>query len=129
MFLSDVVSASGSNHLNSEKIVLLPLIDCAAGLCELTIHQGAFTLGRFRFALAGMTFACQRQRVKDQARHGFIGISSIHLLRTFIYAGGVGHSDAQYTETGIMWQTIIHGLVGDWDRFRGEAQPNGGCQE
>ena len=39
-----------------------------------------------------------------------IGISSIHLLRTFIEAGSLGKPDSAYTEAGIMWQTIIHGL-------------------
>src|SRR5215210_7067928 len=39
-----------------------------------------------------------------------IGISSIHLLRTFIYAGSLGQEGVPYTETGVMWQTIIHGL-------------------
>lgn len=37
-----------------------------------------------------------------------IGISSIHLLRTFIEAGGLGSGKTNYTETGVMWQTIIH---------------------
>ena len=37
-----------------------------------------------------------------------IGISSIHLLRTFIEAGNLGGASAGYTETGVMWQTIIH---------------------
>jgi uncharacterized protein (TIGR00645 family) len=37
-----------------------------------------------------------------------IGISSIHLLRTFIEAGNLGRPDSNYTEAGIMWQTIIH---------------------
>jgi uncharacterized membrane protein YqhA len=38
-----------------------------------------------------------------------IGISSIHLLKTFIEAGALGSSRAgNYTETGVMWQTIIH---------------------
>jgi uncharacterized protein (TIGR00645 family) len=37
-----------------------------------------------------------------------IGISSIHLLRTFIEAGGLGSGRTNFTETGIMWQTIIH---------------------
>jgi len=39
-----------------------------------------------------------------------IGISSIHLLRTFIEAGnlgGVGRT-TNYTSEGVMWQTIIH---------------------
>ncbi len=37
-----------------------------------------------------------------------IGISSIHLLRTFIEAGNLGKPGANYTSEGIMWQTIIH---------------------
>jgi len=37
-----------------------------------------------------------------------IGISSIHLLRTFIEAGNLGKPGATYTSEGIMWQTIIH---------------------
>lgn len=37
-----------------------------------------------------------------------IGISSIHLLRTFIEAGNLGKPQSNYTEAGIMWQTIIH---------------------
>jgi uncharacterized protein (TIGR00645 family) len=39
-----------------------------------------------------------------------IGISSIHLLRTFIGAGNLGTDNATHTEAGIMWQVIIHGL-------------------
>jgi uncharacterized membrane protein YqhA len=30
------------------------------------------------------------------------------LLRTFIEAGGLGTAKTNYTETGVMWQTIIH---------------------
>ena len=39
-----------------------------------------------------------------------IGISSIHLLRTFIEAGNLGGTGrtTNYTEAGVMWQTIIH---------------------
>ena len=37
-----------------------------------------------------------------------IGISSIHVLRTFIEAGGLASGKTAYTETGVMWQTIIH---------------------
>ena len=37
-----------------------------------------------------------------------VGISSIHLLRTFIEAGNLGKPNANYTTEGIMWQTIIH---------------------
>ena len=48
--------------------------------------------------------------LKIKLAMAIIGISSIHLLRTFIYAGALGESGARYTETGVMWQTIIHGL-------------------
>jgi uncharacterized protein (TIGR00645 family) len=37
-----------------------------------------------------------------------IGISSIHLLKTFIEAGNLGMQGAKFTDTGVMWQTIIH---------------------
>ena len=39
-----------------------------------------------------------------------IGISSIHLLRTFIEAGNLGDSGrtTDYTEAGVKWQTVIH---------------------
>ena len=37
-----------------------------------------------------------------------IEISSIHLLKTFIEAGSIGLKGALATETGVMWQTIIH---------------------
>jgi uncharacterized protein (TIGR00645 family) len=48
--------------------------------------------------------------LKIKLAMAIIGISSIHLLRTFIYAGSLGHSEVPYTESGVMWQTIIHGL-------------------
>lgn len=48
--------------------------------------------------------------LKIKLAMAIIGISSIHLLRTFIYAGSLGQPDLPYTETGVMWQTIIHGL-------------------
>src|SRR5215210_4711370 len=48
--------------------------------------------------------------LKIKLAMAIIGISSIHLLRTFIEAGGLGTSKTSYTEAGIMWQTIIHGL-------------------
>jgi len=47
--------------------------------------------------------------LKIKLAMAIIGISSIHLLRTFIEAGNLGSSRAtNYTETGVMWQTIIH---------------------
>jgi uncharacterized protein (TIGR00645 family) len=48
--------------------------------------------------------------LKIKLAMAIIGISSIHLLRTFIEAGnlgGVGRT-TDYTESGVMWQTIIH---------------------
>src|ERR1700690_2608777 len=38
------------------------------------------------------------------------GVSSIHLLRTFIEAGNLGGGGraTDYTEAGVRWQTIIH---------------------
>jgi len=46
--------------------------------------------------------------LKIKLAMAIIGISSIHLLRTFIEAGALGTSGAKYTETGVMWQAIIH---------------------
>jgi uncharacterized protein (TIGR00645 family) len=48
--------------------------------------------------------------LKIKLAMAIIGISSIHLLRTFIYAGSIGSPGNPLTETGVMWQTIIHGL-------------------
>jgi uncharacterized protein (TIGR00645 family) len=48
--------------------------------------------------------------LKIKLAMAIIGISSIHLLRTFIEAGSLGSERSAYTEAGIMWQTIIHGL-------------------
>jgi len=48
--------------------------------------------------------------LKIKLAMAIIGISSIHLLRTFIEAGnlgGIGRT-TNYTESGVMWQTIIH---------------------
>jgi uncharacterized protein (TIGR00645 family) len=48
--------------------------------------------------------------LKIKLAMAIIGISSIHLLRTFIEAGGLASAKTAYTETGVMWQTIIHGV-------------------
>ncbi len=48
--------------------------------------------------------------LKIKLAMAIIGISSIHLLRTFIYAGSLGKEGMPYTETGVMWQVIIHAL-------------------
>ena len=48
--------------------------------------------------------------LKVKLAMAIIGISSIHLLRTFIEAGTLGTPAARFSEAGVMWQTIIHGL-------------------
>ena len=48
--------------------------------------------------------------LKIKLAMAIIGISSIHLLRTFLYAGQLGKEGAIYTETGVMWQALIHGM-------------------
>jgi uncharacterized protein (TIGR00645 family) len=48
--------------------------------------------------------------LKIKLAMAIIGISSIHLLRTFIEAGSLGTAKTNYTEAGIMWQAIIHFL-------------------
>jgi uncharacterized protein (TIGR00645 family) len=46
--------------------------------------------------------------LKIKLAMAIIGISSIHLLKTFIEAGNLGTEGAKFTEAGVMWQTIIH---------------------
>jgi uncharacterized protein (TIGR00645 family) len=46
--------------------------------------------------------------LKIKLAMAIIGISSIHLLRTFIEAGSLGSGKTNYTADGVMWQTIIH---------------------
>ncbi len=46
--------------------------------------------------------------LKIKLAMAIIGISSINLLRTFIEAGNLGKPGAAFTESGVMWQTIIH---------------------
>ena len=66
--------------------------------------------------------------LKIKLAMAIIGISSIHLLRTFIEAGSLGKEGTKYTETGVMWQTIIHVRLhplGARHRRRGAAEPAG----
>jgi uncharacterized protein (TIGR00645 family) len=46
--------------------------------------------------------------LKIKLAMAIIGISSISLLRTFIEAGNLGSERTGYTETGVMWQVLIH---------------------
>jgi uncharacterized protein (TIGR00645 family) len=46
--------------------------------------------------------------LKVKLAMAIIGISSIHLLRTFIEAGALGQAEVKFTESGVLWQTLIH---------------------
>jgi len=46
--------------------------------------------------------------LKVKLAMAIIGISSIHLLKTFIAVGALGTDESPYTQAGVMWQTIIH---------------------
>ena len=46
--------------------------------------------------------------LKVKLAMAIIGISSIHLLKTFIEVGDLCMPDSKFTESGVMWQTIIH---------------------
>ena len=46
--------------------------------------------------------------LKVKLAMAIIGISSIHLLKTFIEIGTLGTEGSKYTEAGVLWQTIIH---------------------
>jgi uncharacterized protein (TIGR00645 family) len=48
--------------------------------------------------------------LKVKLAMAIIGISSIHLLRTFIEASRIGGADATITSEAVMWQTIIHSI-------------------
>ena len=67
--------------------------------------------------------------LKVKLAMAIIGISSIHLLRTFIEAGALGTPTATFTEAGVMWQVIIHALfvlsaigIAAVDRLTGTVQ-------
>ncbi|WP_301103166.1 TIGR00645 family protein [Propionivibrio sp.] len=46
--------------------------------------------------------------LKVKLAMAIIGISSIHLLKTFIAIGSLGSEESTFTEAGVMWQAIIH---------------------
>ncbi|API58032.1 TIGR00645 family protein [Tardibacter chloracetimidivorans] len=46
--------------------------------------------------------------LKVKLAMAIIGISSIHLLRTFIESSNLGSEGARYTSEGVLWQTVIH---------------------
>jgi uncharacterized protein (TIGR00645 family) len=46
--------------------------------------------------------------LKIKLAMAIIGISSIHLLRTFIEAGRIGQATSRISESAVLWQTVIH---------------------
>ena len=48
--------------------------------------------------------------LKVKLATAIIGISSIHLLRTFIESSTLGSGRTTLTTEGVMWQTIIHSI-------------------
>jgi uncharacterized protein (TIGR00645 family) len=46
--------------------------------------------------------------LKVKLAMAIIGISSIHLLKTFIDISNLGAAGSKFTEAGVLWQTIIH---------------------
>jgi uncharacterized protein (TIGR00645 family) len=46
--------------------------------------------------------------LKIKLAMAIIGISSIHLLRTFIEASNLGREGATITQESVLWQTVIH---------------------
>jgi len=48
--------------------------------------------------------------LKVKLAMAIVGISSIHLLRTFIESGTIGQPGAHVTSEGVFWQTVIHAL-------------------
>ena len=46
--------------------------------------------------------------LKVKLAMAIIGISSIHLLKSFIEIGNLGTPGSKLTESGVMWHTIIH---------------------
>lgn len=70
--------------------------------------------------------------LKIKLAMAIIGISSIHLLRTFIGIGNLGAPDSAYTLNGVILQTIIHTVfilsaigIAYVDRMGQPAEPTG----
>lgn len=107
----------GANTLTEQKIMLLVLglIDVVmiSNLLVMVIVGGYETFVS-RLRLEGhpdqpeWLSHVNASVLKVKLAMAIIGISSIHLLKTFIEAGNLGSPSAGYTVEGVMWQTIIH---------------------
>jgi uncharacterized protein (TIGR00645 family) len=109
----------GSMHFNEQEIMLVVL-----GLIDVVMISNLLTMvivGGYETFVSRLELEKHPDQpewlshvnasvLKIKLAMAIIGISSIHLLRTFIYAGSLGKEGVPYTETGVMWQVIIHGL-------------------
>ncbi len=109
----------GATHFNEQEIMLVVL-----GLIDVVMISNLLTMvivGGYETFVSRLELEKHPDQpewlshvnasvLKIKLAMAIIGISSIHLLRTFIYAGSLGKPDMPYTETGVMWQVIIHGL-------------------
>jgi uncharacterized protein (TIGR00645 family) len=116
--LNDTVTRLGIAERNKETvimIVVLSLIDVVmiSNLLVMVIVGGYETFVS-RLQLEGhpdqpeWLSHVNASVLKIKLAMAIIGISSIHLLKTFIEAGSLGTPAAKFTEAGVMWQTIIH---------------------
>ena len=109
----------GATHFNEQEIMLVVL-----GLIDVVMISNLLTMvivGGYETFVSRLELEKHPDQpewlshvnasvLKIKLAMAIIGISSIHLLRTFIYAGSLGKEGMPYTETGVMWQAIIHGL-------------------
>jgi uncharacterized protein (TIGR00645 family) len=118
LFLKELwhlVTAAGSMTEQDMMLIVLSLIDVVmiSNLLVMVIVGGYETFVS-RLGLQGhpdqpeWLSHVNASVLKVKLAMAIIGISSIHLLKTFIAAGGIGMANATQTGEGVMWQTIIH---------------------
>ncbi len=113
--LLHLIADAGSLTEQSIMLVVLGLIDVVmiSNLLVMVIVGGYETFVS-RLNLAGhpdqpeWLSHVNASVLKVKLAMAIIGISSIHLLRTFIEAGALGSPTGRITAEGVMWQTIIH---------------------
>ncbi|MGY0573947.1 hypothetical protein ACTGJ9_025080 [Bradyrhizobium sp. RDM12] len=82
-------------RLPSPRLALLPMVIFGSRWLQLPLYLG-------------LILAQCASVLKIKLAMAIIGISSIALLRTSIEAGNLGSSRASFTESGVMWQVLIH---------------------
>jgi uncharacterized protein (TIGR00645 family) len=118
LFLKELVHLIGGATSLSEQLIMLAvlgLIDVVmiSNLLVMVIVGGYETfVSRLRLEghpdLPEWLNHVNATVLKVKLAMAIIGISSIHLLKTFIAIGTLGAENSDYTVEGVMWQTIIH---------------------